>query len=124
MSAVTERAQGRIRAIMARFDSERAVVTRPGLDSYGQPTGEESEVGTAQVWRNALGRPYKWLVRAEGQTYEMDGMVWVTLLIPGPDARRGDTVTISGTRYTLRNSVHDSADARIHWQLQEIGEVG
>jgi hypothetical protein len=31
-------------------------------------------------------------------------------------------VTISGEKYTLRNSVHDSADARIHWQLQRQGE--
>ena len=122
MSAVTERAQRRIRAIMARFDSERAVITRPAKDRYGQPTGEETTVGTAQVWRNALGRPYKWLVQDTGQTYGMDGEVWVTLLAPGPSAIRGDTVTISGEKYTLRNFIHDSADARIHWQLQQQGE--
>lgn len=38
MSAITERAALRIRQIMGRFDSERAVITRPGRDAYGQPT--------------------------------------------------------------------------------------
>lgn len=119
MSAITERAALRIRQIMGRFDSERAVITRPGRDAYRQPTAEETEVGTAQVWRNAMSRPDKWQISEAGQTYDMDGMIWVCLLAPAPAAERGDTVTISGERYTLRNSVRDSADVRVYWQLQK-----
>ena len=84
-----------------------------------EPTAEETEVGTAQVWRNAMNRPDKWQISEAGQTYDMDGMIWVCLLAPAPAAERGDTVTISGERYTLRNSVRDSADVRVYWQLQK-----
>lgn len=123
MSAITERAQTRIRAIMARFDSQRAVITRPQKDGYNQPTGQETSIGTAQVWQNALARPDKWRISQEAQTYAMDGMIWVCLLAPAPEAERGDTVTIDGRRYTLRNSMHDAADVRVYWQLQRMDEA-
>ena len=121
MSAITKRAGTRIRQIMGRFDSERAVVARPGRDAYGQPTGTEAAVATVQVWRNAMAKPDKWQISEAGQTYDMDGMIWVCLLAPAPEAVRGDTVTISGERYTLRNSVRDAADVRVYWQLSAAG---
>lgn len=117
-----EQVKKRVAAIMERFPSEEAVFSRPGKDSFGQPTDATEIVGVVRVWRVAPERPESWKAAQAGQLYEDQKAIWVATPYSEtlPDVQRGDTCSLGDGMLRHVRNIQNRGNVRVFWQLSEV----
>lgn len=121
-----DRIRRRVAAVSRRFPSETAVFSRPVLDDFSQPTGEQISLGSVECWRLVGAHPgaqsARWTVDQPGQMYADDGSLWVSVMWRAdlPEWQHGDVCVLSdGVERYVRN-ILNRGNIRVFLQLSEV----
>lgn len=121
-----DRIRRRVAAVSRRFPSETAVFFRPALDAFGQPTGEQIQLGSVECWRIVGIKPgeqsARWSIDLPGQLYTDDGSVWISVIWRAdlPKWAHGDVCLLpDGVKRYVRN-ILNRGDVRVFLHLSEV----